>query len=106
MISKIDILREHKCSWMFNDVIIEHTKSRVDYIKKAINNTSDKHYGIIICNTLIDITEFKNAFKNNKKDFIKLLYNTIKGCIYINIIRSFNYIKQVVLRPNKNIIFE
>lgn len=106
MISKIDILREHRCSWMFYNVIVEHTKSRVDYIKKAINDTSNEHYGIIICNTLVDITEFKNTFKNNKKEFIKLCYNTIKGCIYINIARSFNYIRQIMLRPNKNIIFE
>lgn len=106
MISKIDVLREHKCSWMFYNVIIKHTKSRVDYIKEAINDTSNKHYGIIICNTLIDITEFKNTFKGNKRDFIKLLYNNVKSCAYINIVKGFNYIRQMVLRPNKNIIFE
>lgn len=106
MISKIDYIRKHKFSWMAPYANIDNS-SIFSYITKAIKDKSDKKYGIIICSTYFNITDFKNTFINNKKNFIKLCYITVKGLIKLHIEKLiFNIKKHFKYNANSNIIFE
>ena len=106
MISDINYIREHKFSWMVFHTNIDNS-SIFSYIKKAIKDKSNKKYGIIICSTYFNITDFKNTFINNKKDFIKLCYITMKGSIKLHIEKLiFNIKKAFKHNANSNIIFE
>ena len=106
MINNIDYIRKHKFSWMFSHANINNS-SIFSYILKAIKDKSNKTYCIIICNTYFNITNFRNTFVNNKKDFIKLCYITIKGSIKLHIEKFiFNIKKYFKHNTNSNIIFE
>ena len=106
MISNINYIREHKFSWIAFHANT-YNSSIFSYIIKAIKDKSDKKYGIIICSTYFNITDFKNTFINNKKDFIKLCYITMKGSIKLHIEKlNFNIKKHLKHNANSNIIFE
>lgn len=106
MINDIDYIREHKFSWIAFHTNIDNS-SIFSYITKAIKDKSDKKYGIIICSTYFNITDFKNAFINNKKAFIKLCYITMKGSIKLHIEKLiFNVKKHFKHNADSNIIFE
>jgi hypothetical protein len=104
MISNIDIIQESKFSWMLHALITKNTNN-YKYIKEAIKDNSNMTYGIIVCNTLINITQFKTLFNKNKREFYKLCYNTIKGCIKINIEKCIWRIKHSFSKEC-NIVFE
>lgn len=107
MITEVDIIKEHKFSWMIMSINIDKTKSTINYILKAIKDKSDNRYGIILCNSLINITEFRDTFKHSKYDFIKLCYNTIVCNIKLNFEKLVWSIKHSFKSDNNaNIIFE
>lgn len=106
MISNVDVIREHKCSWMIWSLNVRKNISTYRFILNAIKDKSTS-YGIIIFNTFINITEFRNTFNKDKKKFVKLLYNTIKGCIVLNVEKFVWNIKQTFKHDNnRNIVFE
>lgn len=107
MINNVDIIKESHFSWMTWASITKKNVNTYKYIKEAIKDKSNKKYGIIICSTYFNITDFKNTFINNKKDFIKLCYITIKGSIKLHIEKLiFNIKKHFKHNADSNIIFE
>ena len=99
----IDYILEHKCSWMIWDAY-QRKSFKFKYIIEAIKDKSKKHYGIVLCNTLVDITELKKLFRNNKIAFIKLCYNIIKQSIKINNERLIWNIKRKIKPITNDII--
>ena len=107
MLQNIDIVRNHTWSWMCWANNIDCKRSTISYILKAIKDKSSKNYGIILFNTFINITEFKNTFINSKKAFVKLCYITVKGSIKLHIEKLiFNIKKYFKCDVNSDIIFE
>lgn len=105
MISNIDIIKESHFSWMTWASITKKDISTYKYIKEAVRDKSNKVYSIIICNTFINITQFKTLFNKNKREFYKLCYNTIKGCVKLNIEKAIWNIKHIFSKEC-NIVFE
>ena len=105
----IDVILENNHSWLIHSTqqMIKHKSStKLRYIIEAIKDNSNKHYGIVLCNTLVNITELKNIFKDNKIAFIKLCYAIIKKSVKINSERVLWNIKRIFNNNAHNIVFE
>lgn len=105
----IDFILESNHSWMIHSTqqIIKHKRLyKLKYIIEAIKNKSKKHYGIVLCNTFVDITELKNTFRDNKIAFIKICYNIIKKSVKLNSERVLWNIRRRVNTNANNIVFE